>query len=163
MEKNKTPNNPKRQRFTPGAVVRIPFGEGFHTYGRLLVSPFIEVYDLKTQEELDDLGAIVGSPVLFTVFIHKSAITRSDWRIIGKLPYDAATAVLPLQFWQDSSNPSMCKLKDRFDNFYPATIEDCRGLERVACWEAHHVAERIRDHYAGKQDGIASRMRVQEL
>ncbi|MFN8395352.1 MAG: immunity 26/phosphotriesterase HocA family protein [Bacteroidia bacterium] len=153
----------KRQRFTPGAIVRIPFGDGYHTYGRLLVSPFIEVYDLETNEELSDLEAIVARPVLFTINVHKSAITRSDWRIIGKLPYDEKNAVLPLQFWQDSSDPSKCKLKDRFDNFYPAKIEDCRGLERIACWEAHHVEERLRDHYSGKMDGIASRLRVQEV
>lgn len=55
----------KRQRFTNGAIVKIPLGDGTHTYGRLMIAPYIEVYDSRTREELE-ISEILESPVLFT-------------------------------------------------------------------------------------------------
>lgn len=156
-------SNMKQQRFIPGAIVRIPIGDGFHTYGRLLIFPYIEIYDYRTMENILDLEAIVSHTVLFTVSSHRSVITKGDWEIVGELPYDEKNAMVPMQFWQDPQDPSKCILMDRFDNKIPATIEECRGLERVSCWEINHIVDRIRDHYSGIPNVWAQQSMVREL
>jgi hypothetical protein len=37
----------------------------------------------------------------------------------------------------------------------------CEGLEPAAVWDATHVAERLRDHYAGQPNVYLERMRLQ--
>jgi hypothetical protein len=156
-------NKEKRQRFLAGAIVKIPMGDGFHTYGRLLVSPFVEIYDFRTRDEVIDLEMILAKPVLFTLSVHKSALYPGEWEIIGKLPFDEKEVKIPLHFWQNDSDLMDCQLKDRFDNFYPATIKDCRGLERIVNWDPHHVVDRIRDHYAGVPNVWVELYRVREI
>ncbi len=156
-------NKEKRQRFLAGAIVKIPIGDGFHTYGRLLVSPFIEIYDFRTRDEVTNVSMVLAKPVLFTLSVHKSALYPGEWTIIGKSPFDKQEISIPLQFWQNRSNPTECKLKDRFDHFFPATIEDCRGLERIVNWDPYHVVDRIRDHYVGVSNVWVELYRVREI
>lgn len=140
----------KRQRIQSGAVVEIPLGDGTHTYGRLLVRPYVEVYDSVTRDAVTDLNAIVARPVLFTVSVFDRAITSGRWPIVGKLPYDEDTAEMPLQFKQDAADLRRCSLIDAWGNITRASLEECQGLERAAVWEAEHIEDRIRDHYAGR-------------
>ena len=139
----------KRQRLQPGAVVKIPLGD-CHAYGRLLINPYVAVYDSATREDISELESIVAKPVLFTVAVYNHSVTKSRWPIVGKLPFDEETAELPLWFMQDAFAPTRCSLIDARGNVTPATIEQCIGLERCAVWEPEHVEERIRDHYAGR-------------
>ncbi len=152
-----------RQRIQSGAIVKIPLGDGSHTYGRLLIKPYIEVYDSVTRDEIRDLARIVASPVLFTVSVFDRAITQGRWPIVGRLPYDEETAEMPLQFLQDAANPRRCRLIDAWGNITPASIEECTGLERAAVWEAEHVEDRIRDHYAGRPNMWAESLKLKEV
>jgi hypothetical protein len=153
----------KRQRIQAGAVVKIPLGDGTHTYGRLLVKPYVEVYDSVTREEITDLESIVAKPVLFTVSVFDHAITKGRWPIVSKLPYDEETAELPLQFLQDVADPRRCRLIDAWGNITPASIEECAGLERAAVWEPEHVEDRIRDHYAGRPNTWFESLKLKEV
>lgn len=153
----------KRQRFISGTVVRIPTNEGYHTYGQLLVDPYIQVFDCKTHEELQDLLTIVRKPVLFTVcFFYRQAITNGLWEAVGKLPFDKSKILIPKQYRQHVFNRTKCTLVDIFGNETPASIEECRGLERLAVWLPKNIVTRIEDHYAKRQNSTVHSLRLKE-
>ena len=46
----------KKQQRTIGAIVKVPLEKGgYHTYARILKSPYFAFYDLRTKEEISDL------------------------------------------------------------------------------------------------------------
>ncbi len=57
-------------------------------------------------------------------------------------------------------NPSRCVLMDALGNEYPATIDQCVGLEPVAVWEAEHVESRIDDFYAGRSNSFLESIKL---
>jgi hypothetical protein len=152
----------KRQKFVPGAIVKIPLDETYHTYGRLLVRPYVAVYDYRTDADQADLQEIIKRAILFIVCVYDYAITKGRWEIIGKVSLDSDNVEVPPQFIQDSYAPYNCSLIDALGNLTPATIEECRGLERSAVWEPEHVEERIRDFYAGKVNRWAESLKLKE-
>ena len=153
----------KKKRLIQGTVIKIPIGDGFHCYGRLLTKPTWEVFDYRTKENATDIERITSQTVLFTICIHTASINQSDWEVVGRSRGEDLDARIPLQFSQNRSDPTDCKVLDRFDNFFPATIEDCRGLERIVNWDPHHVVDRIRDHYAGVPNVWVELYRVREI
>ncbi len=154
----------KRQRFIPGSIVKIPIANGFHTYGRLLLRPYIEVFDCKTMDEIDDLDIISRKPVLFTVcFFYRQSISNGLWEIVGKLPFDESTINIPKQYRQPYHDASKCTIVDIFGNETPASIEECRGLERLAVWLPDNIVRRLNNHYDGIPDPSEKTLRLLEM
>jgi hypothetical protein len=143
----------------PGDIVRIDFDGKRHTYGQLLADPYVAVHDLPTEGDATDLAEVVGSPILFIVAVHDRAIGR-DWPIVGTAPAGSALPAVPEYFMQDMFNPSKCKIIDLEGNMREVTPQECVGLERAAVWEAEHVAERLRDHYAGRPNPHLESMKL---
>ncbi len=137
----------KRQRFTNGAIVKIPLGDGTHTYGRLMIAPYIEVYDSRTREELE-ISEILESPVLFTVcFFYRQAISNGLWQILSNLPLDEEKIRTPRQFRQDDFDLERCSLVDMWGKESKCTKEDCMGHERLSVWSPQGIVKRILNHY----------------
>jgi Immunity protein 26 len=111
--------------------------------------PFIAVYDRRSQRQLSD-DEIVTGRVLFVVAVFDRAYAGGRWPIVGHVPLEEADIPIPDRFMQDLFQPGECQIIDRFGRSRPARPEECVGLERAAVWEAEHVEERIRDHYAGR-------------
>lgn len=148
----------KRQRWKPGAFIEIPIDSDMHTYGRLLKHPFIAVYD-HTSEQSDCVEEIANQPVLFVIPVMDRAIKNGRWKIIGVAPCHSEIPI-PEQFMQDILNPNNCQIIDYLGNIRDATIEECEGMERAAVWDAKHVEERIRDHYAGRKNAYLESMKL---
>ena len=152
----------KRQKIKKGAIVKIPFDQQFHTYGRLLIKPYIEIYDFKTETDVLKMDEIIAKPVLFTLCVFDHAITSGRWEIIGTTMLDDAVANIPKQFLQDVGNYQKCRLIDADGNITAASIEECRELERSAVWEPEHIEDRIRDYYAGKPNIWVESLKLKE-
>jgi len=140
----------KKQKFTPGAIVKVQFEESCHIYGQLLMKPYVAFYDFKVSDDQSNLREIVEKPVLFILCVFDHAITKGRWEIIGKVSFEENNIEIPLQFIQDSYPPYNCFLIDASGNMRPASIDQCRGLERSSVWEPEHVEERLRDFYASR-------------
>lgn len=143
----------KRQDFVEGAIVRIAYEGGEHTYAQLLVDPWIRVFDA-AGKEFADLSQLVTRPVLFKVAIHTFAVIEGRWPIVGHVPLRPEDRRIPDQFVQDLLNPANLRIlttstdgdwKER-----PATAAECEGLEAASVWDPEHVETRIADHYAGR-------------
>ncbi len=139
----------KRQRRTVGAVVEIDLEDGFYSYARILDFASFAFYDIRSPDKRTDINHIVSYPILFIVAVYNDVITRGRWLKIGSIPLEEQLRVLPMQFVQDALHPSRFSFYNpNTGQMTPANKEHCKGLERTAVWDAHHIEDRIRDHYA---------------
>lgn len=152
----------KRQKRTVGAVVKIPLEEGYHTYARILKNAFA-FYDLRTKEDIEDLEKITASKVLFITGVYDYAITKGYWLKVGTIPLGKEFEQVAPQYIQDAIQ------KDKFKLFYSngkvkdVSLEEVRGLERVAVWTPEAIQERLNDHYAGRKNYSVESMLHPEL
>ena len=152
----------KRQKFTKGAIVKIPIGDGYHTYGRLMLDPYIEVIDARTKDDIA-LQSILEKPILFTVcFFYRQAISNGTWEIIEKVPFDETKIRTSKQFRQDDFDIQKCKLVDMWGDEQECSLEECRGHERLAVWSPQNIVRRILDHYEGRPNATLQDLSLKE-
>lgn len=136
-----------RGRGKDGDVVVIDLGNGSFGYGRVLPKPLMAFYDLESTEQVA-AAEVVKSTVLFIVSVMYQAIKSDRWDIVGNVPLEESLKIEPRFFMQDM-------LSKEFSIYYAGKItpaasrDECIGLERAAVWEAEHLEDRLRDHFAG--------------
>jgi hypothetical protein len=151
----------KRQQRTLGAIVKVDLGNGYHSYARILDKSNFAFYDIMTNEEILDFEVIISKPILFIIAVYDDVITKGHWLKIGKLPLDKSLLNLPFKFIQDMQNPEHVELYNpNSGEIRKASKKEIEGLECAAVWEANHVEERIRDHFAGKQNIWVEKMKI---
>jgi hypothetical protein len=131
-----------------GNVVAIPLGDGTFSFGRILNSPLVAFYDLR-RSEIPELEEILRSPIAFSVWVMKYAVTDGDWPVIGNAPLEEELLEEPLFFKKDIISGVLSIYQDN-DDFIPATKEQCKVLERAAVWDRCHIVDRLNDHFAGR-------------
>ena len=149
---------PKSVSRVPGDILRITLEDGFHSYARIITSTMLAFHDCRTQDELS-VEDIIALPVMFMLSVHNSALAQPNWNIMGNAPLKDALLRSPPRFVQDALH------KDRFriyedDEFRSATREECVGLERFSVWDASHVEDRLRDHYAGRPNKWVESLKI---
>jgi hypothetical protein len=130
-----------------GDIVKIPLGDGTHTYARVLPEASLAFYDSRETKELA-VEDVIKNPILFFVAVMHHAIKKGRWPIVGHVALNDDLQVPP-RFIQDALD------KNRFEIYEDgkiirATRHECVELERMAVWEPEHVEDRLRDHYAGR-------------
>ncbi|WP_072022273.1 Imm26 family immunity protein [Zavarzinella formosa] len=138
----------KRQRWTRGAVVVIPLGDGFHAYGQMLDTPEYAFFDSRTTDEWPAEKA-AARPVLFRLWVMGHAHSKGRWAKIGDAPVSAALQSPVRRFNQDALRPQDIRLTYDGCDGPLGTLADCEGLECAAVWDPEHVEDRLRAHYAG--------------
>jgi len=140
-----------KQRRTIGAIVEIDLGDGYYSYARILDYASFAFYDILSAERVGTIKQITDKPILFTLAVYNDVVSSGHWVKIGTVPLPHSLQTLPTQFIQDALHPG------RFELYYPNSgkiqpvpKEACEGLERCAVWDANHVEERLRDHFAGR-------------
>jgi len=146
----------KRQQRTPGAFLKIPIDDVYHTYARILQEG-IAFYDCRTTEKIDEMQRIASCPVLFITGVYNDVITQGHWLKVGKLPLEEKFSLLPLQFIYDQIGEGFKIYDPNTGIIRPSTKQECYGLECCAVWDSHHVEERLRDHYLGLPNGVLAR------
>lgn len=149
----------KRQRRTVGAVIAIPLGDGNWAFGRALESPLMAFYDLRSTTLLTP-EAVVQAPILFRIWVVKSALRKGGWQIVGRIPLEPELLESPWFFKVDPLSGAITKARDRDE--VPASREEAAGLERAAVWEAWHVVDRLNDHFAGRPSKLVQRLSLHE-
>lgn len=138
-----------KQKRIIGNIVKIPLGEGVHTYARTLKEASFAIYDARTKEEITNFQALIKKPILFVVAVYNDAITSHRWENIFFIPLEPNLLILPKKFIQDPINPNKFRIYDN-GRIIPASKDECLGLERASVWEPEQVEQRIRDYYAGR-------------
>ena len=142
----------KKQRRIPGSILEIQLEDKSLSYAQVLKMG-VAFFDLNAKDSLTDLNIIPEKPVLFIIEIYDHIITKGRWKIVGNLPIRPDLINPPLKFIQHQLNPDKFELYDPISgDSYPATRDECIGLERAAVWEAEHVEERLIDHYNNREN-----------
>ncbi len=141
----------------------IPIEPPLHTYGRVLLDGFIEVFDCKTEIAIQNMEEIIACPKLFKVTVYNWVFKKKVWEIVGHVPLNQEDSQMPLLFWQNIIDPTDIKLVDIYGNETPATIEECRGFGRLSVWNAKNVEERVKAHYEGRIDPNTYISRLREV
>lgn len=141
-----------------GDFVQIPLGDGSFGYGKVLVEPEMAFLDIRTYDEEVDQEDLINAPILFRLWIMKYALQEnSPWHIIGNADLSDREAVKNKYFKKDKLNGKLSiyhsgdQYPDRFKE-WPATYEECVGLERAAVWDPEHVESRLLDHFEGREN-----------
>ena len=140
-----------------GDIVKIPLGDGWHSYARVLPEASYAFYDTRVNGD-DTFEEIIARPILFFAAVMGYAIKKSRWPIVGHVPSEDQLKAPP-RFIQDALN------KDRFEVYEdgkirPSTRAECAGLECAAVWDPEHVEDRLRDHYAGRKNKWVESLKV---
>jgi len=140
-----------------GDIVKIPLGDGWHSYARVLPEASYAFYDSRVNGD-DPVEEIIARPILFFAAVMGYAIKKSRWPIVGHVPSEDQLKAPP-RFIQDALN------KDRFEVYEdgkirPSTRAECAGLECAAVWDPEHVEDRLRDHYAGRKNKWVESLKV---
>ena len=143
-----------------GDVVRVDLGDGFHTYARVLSEALFAFYDGRITEELA-LERILALPILFQVPVMDHAVKRGRWVIVGNAPLDDSLLNPPPRFMQDALRKNLFRIYENGQT-RPASKEECIGLEREAVWEPAHVEDRLRDHYAGRNNKWVASLKIKQ-
>lgn len=133
------------QRRRVGDFLKVQFEPEWHTYARVLVNPLFAFYDARTKADLS-LDQIQASPILFRIWVMKYAVTSGRWSVVGNRTVVGDLLKSPRFCKQDPITKEIFTYRDTIE--YPATIEQCAGLEVAAVWDPEHVEERLADHYA---------------
>ena len=150
----------KRQQRTVGAIVKIPLKDNEHSYAVVLPKACFGVFDVKTNQALD-IGEIYSKKILFIVAVYNAAVTSGRWEKIGKVELDERFETLPMHFIQDPINPTLFrKYNPNTGEMFPATKQDCLGLECAAVWQAEHVEDRIWDYHLGRENKWVQLLRI---
>jgi hypothetical protein len=149
---------------TVGDILKVDLGDGTHSYAHVSTDPLVIFYDCKTSRDLP-LSEIGKLPVAFKVWVHNQDIKRGIWEKVGNLPLAPDNLEQPYMFKQDRITGRLAIHHSDFeDTNYerPATLEECRGLERAAVWDASHVEDRLRDYYEGVENKWVKSLAIED-
>lgn len=133
-----------------GAVVEVPLGDGRRCFGLVLPSPRVAFFDLCASSDLKlEVEEIRSRPVLFQLLVMQRPLSMAEWPVIGEVPVEPALLEGPYFFREDPISGKLSISKDGVERI-PATLAEVAGLERAAVWDAEHVVDRLKDHFAGR-------------
>lgn len=137
-----------------GALVKIPLGDSFHTYGLLRKEPLISVLDARTDHDLDT-HRLVERPVLFSVWVSSRALVA--WPRVGVVELPASMNRAEAFVKRDRVSGRVTTYEDGLER--PARRDEVEGLEVAAVWDPAHVVDRVLDHYNGRPNKWAQSLR----
>lgn len=148
----------KRIRRVVGDFVKIRLDDNWHAYARVLDEPLFAFYNCKTGRNLTQ-EEIKKHPVLFKIWVMKSAVTSGRWPVIGNRPLENSEKEIPAFFKRDALNPKSIFIYHNGAE-RKATPAECFGLECAAAWSAEHVEDRLRDHFMGRPNKWVASLKI---
>lgn len=148
------------QRITVGALVEIDLGDGHRAFGRIVSKSEVAFYDLRIPNESEvNFDLVYKAPILFITAVMNSVVKTGHWKIVDRRPLEAALDQSRDYFMRDASTGQYSIYGSVDGSIRPASKEECEDLERAAVWSAHHIEDRLRDHFAGVPNVWARQMR----
>jgi hypothetical protein len=141
-----------RVRRREGDVLKIALGDGRHSYAQVSGDPLVVFFEGAFTDDLP-LSRVPHLPVLFRIWVHDDAIKKGVWPVIGNQPLTPENEAEPFFYKQDDMTGALSLYHSTFDQTgweRPSSATECAGLECAAVWDAEHVEDRLRDHYAAR-------------
>ncbi len=141
---------PIRQRILIGALVELDLGNGNFAYARIVSKSELAFYDRLVKGGSSCAETMYGAPIAFVISVMNSAVRSGRWKIVGKQPLEPEFAQERRYFIHDALTGQYSVYDGVTGDIHPSSAELCAGLERAAVWDAEHVEDRLRDHFAGR-------------
>lgn len=137
----------KRQRRTVGSILAIKLSNDYFTYAQILKEGLV-FFDYFIRVPIQNFEILEYKEPVFFLSVYKDIITRGKWLKVSKLAIRESFETVPMQYIQDKLNESNYEFYNpNTGEVTPATKEECEGLEVAAVWDAHHVEERLLNHF----------------
>lgn len=151
----------KRSKRTVGDVVAVPLGQDdLSACAIVLDSPLMAFMDRRVPtNEAVAVEDLLESRVLFRLWVAHQPILSSQWPVVGHVAVPAELREPPWFFNEDPISGEVTIGRTGAERVTPAPGQ-LEGLERAAVWSAGHVVDRLRDHFAGRQNRWVEAMRV---
>jgi hypothetical protein len=148
-----------------GSIIQIPLGGDSASLGIILKEPVIGFYDkLSSKNDAPSHDEIANLPLVFRLMVMNHAVTSGRWPILykGTVPKDLT---MPPPFCKQDLLTGKLSIYQEIPElapFYerPATAEECEGLETASVWEPEHVEDRLRDHFAGRENRWVRQLKI---
>lgn len=147
----------KRLRVQPGDLIKIPYKEGMHTYGRIIVEGSYAIYDCPSAIENNDYENIINSDILFIARVDVFAIKESYWTVVKNIPLEERLK----NFYPRYFNPVPTNSANvNFYEAYKSEIEEAIKKDWIKTGRMQldgihgrvHVESRINDYYESKRN-----------
>jgi len=136
-----------------GTLLRINLADGSDTFARVLGQSQMAFYDQRIQhDEPINLSQVYESRILFVVTVMKSTLTSGRWKVVDHLPLEADLLKPREYFIKDRMTGRYSVYQSSIGSVRDSTFAECENLEPAAVWEPEHVEDRLRDHFAGRQN-----------
>ena len=143
-----------------GDIVSVPLGANQAAFGWVLNDPLVAFFDYVTDADVvPDIEIIVKKPIVFRLWVMKYAFSGGLWVVVGHLPVPADVLEPPWFFKQDPITVRLSVTQTGAEEV-PADVERCKALECAAVWDPQHVADRLRDHFAGRPNKWVDSMKI---
>ena len=131
-----------------GDIIKIELNDCYSSFARVLEDPLVAFYDGKVKKDEDiSLEKVISRPVLFKIWVMRSAFKSKNWNILGNMDLEDYLKEEPKFFKKDLISKNLFIYYNEVET--PATKIDCRGLERAGVWDQSHIEDRLRDYYKG--------------
>ncbi len=139
----------KRIREKVGQVFQVPLGNGLFGYGQVATKTKQVFFDYQDDGSAEDLEKIIQRPMLFIICVDSYVIKEGLWKVLGVLPVNPDFEKEEDVFSYDSIKEKYVIWKTGIHKVI-ATPEEIYNLECFSSWEHGAVADRLRDHFAGR-------------
>lgn len=135
-----------RQRRVVGSILKVPLGDGWHSYAWVLPEVDFVLFDLRTASDVLAVE-VVTRPIAFRVAVNGSAYLDGRWLRVGRVAPPETLLAPVAKFIRDPIGGAFSIYLAGV--IRPAERVECVGLERCAVWAPEHVEDRLRSHYSG--------------
>lgn len=142
-----------------GSLLCIDLGDGISAFARTLTNLQIAIYSYRVSQSDLPLENIYGSSLLWKLTVMKSALTSGRWPVVDFRPLEPELSLPVEYFMKDIFTGRFSVYRSSDGNIRPGTAEECKTLEKAAVWEAPHIEDRLRDHFAGRPNVWAEQLK----
>jgi len=144
-----------------GSLLRIGLEDGANAFARVLPNSQIALYDILVPQ-IDTLSShnVFSAKILWKLTVMKSALISGRWPVMDYRPLESELTA-PVEYFirdQLTGRYSIYRSSDGYTR--GSTFEECKELEAAAVWEAEHIEDRIRDHFAGRPNTWAEQLKA---
>lgn len=148
-----------RGKVRVGDIVRVPLADGSYGYGHVLTEPLVAFVAHRDGGEAKNFHELIQKPAAFRIWVSNRPMKDGSWSIVGHVEPDAA-ALRPVPFFKQDALSRRVSITYDGGIEFPATADECRGLERAAVWEPEHAAERLMDYFEGRPNRWVESLRM---
>jgi hypothetical protein len=144
-----------------GSLLRIDLEDGMDAFARVLADAQVALYAVRVPHGAPVLPSdVYNAEVLVKLTVMKSALVSGAWTVIDHRALEPGLRSPVEYFIKDELTGRFSVYRSSDGRIRPGGFRECKSLEAAAVWEAVHVEDRLRDHFAGRPNAWTESLRA---